>query len=284
MEINDNTSTEVETEVTEAEEVEETAEATEEGEITFTTDDGREMSLDDLLNLSKEDYEEFDEEVNHTGMKPLHEWLKHVPEDVRKHIANIRSSYTRKTQELSSQRQQLETQRAELERRLLETQENTLNNPMLEQMRAMASENEDLDLYSEEGIQKAIQREAAKMVEQMLAPAQEKMAHEVQMRKRQLDLQEFKSQHPDLTSEELKVPIAQMLMDRPELKLEDAYFLVKAKVDATKAQQEREAMAQQKNSRKEIYSKTSTGSANSTAAPPKFKNAWEAFQWHKQNS
>ena len=94
----DNTSTEtVETaEPTEAVE----AEATETEEVVETDDvsvDGGEedvelLTIDELLDINEEEYIEFTEDANHKGMKPLHEWMKHIPEDVRKHVANIRSS------------------------------------------------------------------------------------------------------------------------------------------------------------------------------------------------
>jgi hypothetical protein len=72
-----------------------------------------------------------------------------------------------------------------------------------------------------------------------------------------------------------------MLMERPELKLEDAFYIVKAKVDAQKLKSEREAMAQQKSSRRDSFAKTSTGKNTNPSGTPKFKNAWEAYQYHK---
>jgi len=34
---------------------------------------------------------------------------------------------------------------------------------------------------------------------------------------------------------------------------------------------------------RETLMKTSTGNAVRNAAPPKFKDAWTAYQWHKTN-
>ena len=267
-----NTSTGQETADTSTEQVTE--------QVMMKDENGNDVSLDDLMNLTTDDYEEFGEE-NHKGMKPLHEWMKNVPSDVRKHIANIRSSYTRKTQELAEQKKALEEQSRTLKQQLLTTQELNLNNPMLEQMRGIASQTDELDLYTEEGIQAAIQREAAKMVEKMLAPAQEQMRFELEVKRREMALQDFKSQHPDLLSQEIKLPVAQLLMERPELKLEDAYYIVKAKVEATKAQQIQQEAAAVRSSRKETLTKTSTGTASNPSGTPKFRDAWEAFQYHK---
>ena len=34
------------------------------------------LSIDDLLELTEEDFAEFGDEANHKGMKPLHEWTQ----------------------------------------------------------------------------------------------------------------------------------------------------------------------------------------------------------------
>ena len=72
------------------------------------------------------------------------------------------------------------------------------------------------------------------------------------------------------------MPVAQLLVSRPELKLEDAYFIVKGQL--TRQQSEAVKAAQ-----RETLKKTSTGNAVRNAAPPKFKDAWSAYQWHKAN-
>lgn len=247
-------------------------------------DGTQEMSLEDLLAMTDEDFAEFEPEANHKGMKPLHHWLNHVPEDVRKHLGNIRSSYTRKTQELAEQRRQLEEQSKSLQARLMETQEATLNNPMLEKMRGIAADETDIDLYTEEGLQAAIQREAAKMVKEMLEPAQLQMKQELEIKRREMALQDFKQQHPDLTSPEMKMPIAQLLMERPELKLEDAYYIVKSKMETQKAVEAQAVAQQQRSTRKEALNKTSTGKAATPAGTPKFRDAWKAYNYHKSRA
>jgi hypothetical protein len=263
---NDNTPVE-ETGTDEVVETEEVEEVVEEGEeVSFT--------LDDLLGLSSEDYEEFEEDANHKGMKPLHEWLPHVPEEVRKHVANIRSDYTRKLQALSAQRKELESLRNEL----MATKESTINNPLLESF-GQIDEEAQYDVYSEEGIQAEIKRQASLMLKDMLKPAQEK----IQAERRQMELQTFKAEHPELTQDEYRMPIAKMLMERPELKLEDAYFIVKAKVDAERLKAERAELANQRTTRKQVFEKTSTGRNSSPKTPPKSRDAWEIYQWHKNN-
>lgn len=240
---------------------------------TEETADLEPMTIEELMALNEEDYEEFTENANHTGMKPLHEWLHNVPEDVRKHVANLRSSYTRKTQEIADMRRELEQER----KALLAQQDLTVNNPYLKETQKHLETDEEYDLYTQEGMQKEIKRQAAKMLQEMMQPAQQ----EIQLKQRQMQLQEFKNANPELTQDEYRLPIAKMLMERPELKLEDAFYIVKAKVDSEKARAEREQMAQQRASRKDTLTKTSNGKSVSPSGTPKFRDAWEAFQYHK---
>lgn len=81
--------------------------------------------------------------------------------------------------------------------------------------------------------------------------------------------------------DDYRLPVAQMLQDRPELRLEDAFYIVKAKVDAQKLKEERAQVAKQKSTRRETLRKTSGGKSVSPSGTPKFRDAWEAFQYHK---
>lgn len=269
MENNDNTSAGAETVSSENTEVT-TGETTE----TLASLEEELLSIDELLKLNAEDYPEFEEDANHKGMKPLHHWMEHMPEDVRKHVANMRASYTKKTQDIAQQRKELE----QLKQELLSQKSLAVNNPMVEQMKQYA-ETEN-DLYTEAGMQAEIKKQAALMLQEMMKPAQQ----QIQLEQRQMELQRFKAEHPDLTSDELKKPIAQMLMERPELKLEDAYYIVKSKVETAKALHAQEEAKRIKQERKETFQKTSSGKSVSPSGTPQFKSAWEAFQYHKNIS
>ncbi len=260
----------VETNEVEAEEVE-AAEANTDDSV----DVGEEelMTIEELLGINEEDYDEFTEDANHKGMKPLHEWMQHIPEDVRKHVANIRSSYTRKTQELSEMRKALEFEKSELMRQ----QEHAVNNPFLKRAEEELATDEEYDLYTPEGMQKEIKRQAAQMLQEMMKPAQEEM----QIKQRRMQLEQFKTENPDLMDDQYRLPVAQMLQERPELKLEDAFYIVKSKVDAQKLKVEREQVAKQKSTRRETLRKTSSGKSVSPKGTPQFRDAWEAFQYHK---
>jgi len=255
---------ETNTEETPAEKVE-TAEEVETAEQTF-------LSIDDLLDLTAEDFAEFEDDANHTGMKPLHHWMQHTPEEVRKHLGNLRASYTRKTQEIADLRKQLEAEREALRTQ----QELAVNNPVLEEMKQYNTD-EEYDLYTPEGQKAEIKRQAALMVQELMKPAQEK----VQLQQRQMELDRFKSNHPEITSDEFKMPMYELLKSRPELKLEDAYWLTKARIDAEKAKHVMEQQQQQKQKRRATLTKTTTGSSSTANGTPVFRDAWEAYQYHK---
>jgi len=141
-----------------------------------------------------------------------------------------------------------------------------------QQVRALADKPLEHDAWSDEGLQERINKQAAAMMQQMLTPLQQ----DLDVQRRQVALDTFKAQHPDLVSDEIRMPVAQLLMQRPELKLEDAYFIVRGQLQKAGADTQRAAQ-------RETLKKTSTGTAVRNAAPPKFKDAWSAYQYHKTN-
>jgi hypothetical protein len=286
MKMNNTTSGSETVENIEATEQSETIEETEAVEASDETNEEVEeveeevelLTIEELMEMTNEDYDEFTEDANHKGMKPLHEWMQHIPEDVRKHVANIRSSYTRKTQEIAEMRKELQKEKEALhaQRQL------AVNNPYLKQAQQELEKQGETqnDLYTEQGLQAEIKRQAALMMQEMMKPAQEQM----QVEHRRMQLQQFKAENPELMDNEYRMPVAQMLQERPELKLEDAFYIVKAKVESAKAKAERAAMEQQRSSRRKTLRKTSSGKSVTPSGTPKFKNAWDAYQYHKSRA
>ena len=269
--MNDNTIETGDSTSVENNEVVETTETPE--AVEASAPDVEDLTIDDLLSLGEDVDPLFTDDANHKGMKPLHEWVGHLPEDVRKHIGNLRSSYTRKTQELANIRKELEAERIALQQQ----RESTLNNPAYQRAVEIANNQEEFDLYDPEGMKREIERQAALQLKQMLEPARE----ELMVKQRQMELQNFKSQHPELMNDEYRMPIAKMLTERPELKLEDAYFIVKAKVDAEKSSALKAELEAEKAARRSALMKTASGKATTPKGTPKFRNAWEAYQYHK---
>lgn len=232
------------------------------------------LTIDDLMSLSEDDFEEFKQEANHKGMKPLNEWMKHIPADARKHIANIRADYTRKTTEIAAMRKELEMQK----QAILSQQENLYKGPLAKKLAEVDVEQE-YDLFDPKGMKAEIQRQAALMLKQMIEPAQQ----ELELNQRRIELDRFKMENPELTDPEYRTPIAELLQTRPELKLEDAFYIVKAKIGTQKVNAEKARLEADKAARRTVATKSSKGTAESVSGTPKFKSAWDAYQWHRDN-
>ena len=136
------------------------------------------ITLDDLMSLTTDDDPHFSDDAQHRGMKPIAHWVKNVPEEVRKHLANIRADYTRKTQELAKARAEVEGTRAQL----YASQNATMNGALAQQLKNIDTETQH-DLWDAEGMKAEIQRQAQLMLRQMLEPAQQEI--EAQNRKMQ---------------------------------------------------------------------------------------------------
>jgi hypothetical protein len=230
------------------------------------------FTLDDLLQYGAEEDPLFADDAQHKGMKPINQWIQNVPEDVRKHLANIRADYTRKTQALSAAKKEVEQAKEQMR---LQT-EGFVNGPMARKLENIDTETE-YDFFDAEGMKAEIQRQAQLMLKQMLQPAQE----EIEVQQRRLALDKFKMENPEMISPEYRTPIVELLQSRPELKLEDAFYIVKAKIDSQKSATERAEFADRKARQKETVLKSSKGTKAQTASVPQFKSAIEAYNWHK---
>lgn len=202
----------------------------------------------------------------HKGLPNYNEILKHLPENGRKLIQNLRASYTEKTQSIAEMRRQIDAEKAELQRQRALLSESQFAKDVAE----IAAKIPEHDAWSEEGLQERINTKAAEMMQQMLKPLQDDFAAQ----QRQAALDTFKASHPDLMNDEMRMPIAKMLMDRPELKLEDAYHIVRSQLGKIAAETKR---AEQVSTLKKV----GTGTAVRNGEAPKFRNAWDAYQYHK---
>ena len=230
------------------------------------------ITLDDLLAIGEEEVPEFKGDVNHTGMKPLSHWMKHVPEDVRKHLANIRRDYTIKTQQLSQMKRDLESTKEES----MIQRDRLVNGPLAQKLKEV-DEKAEYDLFDPEGMKKEIERQAALMLKSMLQPAQE----QIELQQRKIELERFKASNPELTDPAYRSQIVELLKSRPELKLEDAFYITKAKIESQRLSEEKTKLSQQKAAAKEIALKSSSGSRTAPTGNPQFKSAIEAYKYHK---
>lgn len=257
------------------ENVDESVEAAQQAEAPVLTDDFlKNFNLEDLLSADFSDDEVMSQ--THRDLPSYQEVMKHLPENGRKLISNLRAMTTRKTQEVADIRKQLEAERAAV----AQEREALYSGEFAKRINQLAQEPaEKNDLYSDEGLQAEIQRQAALMFQQMIQPMQQDLA----LQQRQVQLDNFKRDNPELTNPEVRTEVAKLLHSRPELKLEDAFYICKAKMDQSKLIKLQQEAAQRKSEQREAWRKTSNGAAAKPKGTPKFRNAWEAFQFHKQN-
>jgi len=239
------------------------------------TDD--EFTIDDLLDADFSEYEEFADDVNHKGMRPLKELMQHITPDARKHVANMRSMMTRKTQEVADLRRQLETERDQLK----SEREALYSGDFAKHINETAAEPETPhDLFDEEGMSAKIKQEAALMFQKMIQPMQEEMEQKEQKTK----LRAFESENPLMTDPAFRIKVFTLLTERPELKPQDAFYILKGKLDASANVEAETARKAERSARRDALKRTTVGSTNSANGTPKFKNGWEAYQYHKTNA
>ena len=265
----------INTPAVESEGAEDTSTGTEEAiEDIVGTPEPETFTLEDLLGAELDDPLMQGE---HKGLPHYNEVLRAIPEDGRKLIQNFRAGLTRKQQEYASLKQELEAERAELSRQ----RELLSNSPAAKAIQAQATKAmpEGVDPWSEEGLAAMIEQKAAEMMQKVLAPMQEEQAVSV----RKAELGAFKAEHPDLVDDPgTKSEVVALLKANPSMKLETAYWAVKGRQGANRAATEREAASQVKATARKSLLKTSTGTrVVGGVRQPKFRDAWESFQWHK---
>lgn len=178
----------------------------------------QESSIDDLLSADIPD-PIFKSEENYTGIN-YQDVVQSLPDDAKKIIANLRSSYTKKTQELAEQ-QKIMKQHVE---EITAQRKAMFDSDFYSNIQQQASqENKDLDPYDPKSFESRIQNEVAKRMQEMLKPM--KQAQELQQQKYALET--FKREHPDLES--MKKEVASVLMQNEHMNLEQAYWVVKGK-------------------------------------------------------
>ena len=174
-------------------------------------------SLKDFIERSQENEAIQQDEIlsgegGHTGVD-----YTALPEDAKKLIANMRSDYTRKTQELAQQRRALEAQQEAMAK----------NEAFFKSLDETAEQEVEFNPYDEASFKKALEQEVAKRLQEAMRPMREE--HVIQQRRAQLD--SFKSQNPDF--DDLKTDISKILIANEHMKTEEAYWIVKGQKLAT---------------------------------------------------
>lgn len=217
----------------------------------------QDAALNELLGLEDPVFSQ----ENYTGMRPLSELIRVLPEDTRKQLANLRGSVTRKEQALAAERKALTELRAQIDGE---------RKAILESVNSYKAPEGDIDIWSEEGQAAAIERKVAEKLQAMYKPMQDQLFQVEQERK----AEQFVSQNPDVrTDPEIKSGVAKLLMEREELSLEDAYYIVKAKVGDKRSREASTQRTQAVQAQRGALAKTSAGGPGVGVGTPAFKKA-----------
>lgn len=196
--------------------------------------------------------------------------ISELSDDGKKILANLRSDYTRKTQEIARQSKELEGQRQAL-----------LESDAYRNIQARATEAPvDADPFDPQAFNQRIEQEVAKRLADVLKP----MQNEYESQQRRQKLERFKSENPDL--ETYKSEIVEVLKTNDNLNLEQAYYLVKGKTQTQKLRQAEQELVAYKTAAKDYGLKVSVGSVNSGPLKPPSsvkRDAYSVYRWLQAN-
>ena len=219
----------------------------------------QESSIDDLLSADIPD-PIFKSEENYTGIN-YQDVVQSLPDDAKKIIANLRSSYTKKTQELAEQ-QKIMKQHVE---EITAQRKAMFDSDFYSNIQQQASqENKDLDPYDPKSFESRIQNEVAKRMQEMLKPM--KQAQELQQQKYALET--FKREHPDLES--MKKEVAGVLMQNEHMNLEQAYWVVKGKKLQAESKRQYEELGRYKQAARSAGLKVGGANRGSNRGVPQY--------------
>lgn len=219
------------------------------------------LSIDDLLNADLQEYEEFQAEDTHKGMAPLSSIMAALDAPVRKHLANIRRDYSNKTKELAAARKEIEAERAKVQAE----REKFLNSDVYKRVQELANTDlEGVDLYSDEGIRKAIEKQAAELMQQQLRAYQE----QVEAERSQHQVATLKEKYADdLKDEDIRAELINVSKRYPEMDLEEAIILAKQKAAPARELRLQELQAKEQERVRKGLLKTSTGKGQQLSVP-----------------
>jgi len=248
-----------------AQETTQTQEAPQEREV---IEQVAEASINDPIFQSETDYKG----VNYQ------EVVGALPDEAKKLVHNLRSSFTRKTQELAEDRRALAVARS-----ALDAQRSALiESDFFKDVSAKADKKvENFDPYDTKSFEARIQQEVAQRMKEMMEPLRQQ--NETAQRQHRLD--SFKSEHPDL--EGMKGDVAQVLMANEHLNLEQAYWQVKGKQLHQAQKTQTDELKQYKSAAKAAGLKVGGASRGRGSGVPQFvldqDDPVAIYQWLKSN-
>jgi len=193
--------------------------------------------------------------------------LRELPEDAQKLLANMRASFTKKTQEIAEERKQLHAQMEALTK-----------SGFSEKLRETAERQTELDPYDPKSFEMKIQEEVARRMREMVQPLEE----QYKLDQIKLRYEQFKSQNPDLLQPEIKLGVKKLLDENPALDLPTAYKLVKADRVLKEREAEASELATLRDAARQFGLKTSNGRNTQSLKPPPGLKAHEIYNWYSR--
>tara|TARA_R110002110_G_scaffold144795_1_gene334123 strand:+ start:3556 stop:4398 length:843 start_codon:yes stop_codon:yes gene_type:complete len=206
------------------------------------------------------------------------EVIASLPDDAKKIVANLRSSYTKKTQEYAELRKA-----ATLEREAISAQRKALFDSESFQKLEEASKKDpsEWDPYSKDSFESRVQLEVAKQMKNVLEPMRERQ----ELQTRQSELRSFREANPDLV--EYKHDVAKLLTKNKHLSLEDAYWQVKGHKLAEKEKESQVELSRYKKAAKSAGLKVGGANRGSANGIPKYvldqDDPVAIYNWLKEN-
>ena len=160
------------------------------------------------------------------GLRDGESWDKlfdQADENSQRAMQQLRADYTRKTQELASERKQLQEQAQQVHAMRMSLEDNAAYKAIQEAAQADTGE---FDPYDSASFERYVNKIVAERLQSVLQP----MAEQQMKASAQAKVQTFMEQHPDLqTDNALKTEVRQTLLDNESLSLQDAYWIVKGR-------------------------------------------------------
>ena len=204
--------------------------------------------------------------------------INDLPEDARKIVANLRRSFTTKSQEVAEQRKKLEAVAADL----ASQREALIQSDFFEDIKekSVPEDGATFDPYDPTSVEKRIEKEVALRLRQMLEPMHAE--HRIQQQKNQVAA--FKQQHPDL--EDIKMDVAAALREHEHLTLEQAYWQVKGQKLASEEKETKAELKRYRQAAKDAGLKVGGASRGKSRSIPKYvedQGAVAIYHWLQAN-
>lgn len=190
--------------------------------------------------------------------------LKELPEDAQKLLANMRTSYTKKTQEIAEERRQMQAQMDALTK-----------TGFSEKLKETAERQTELDPYDPKSFELRIQEEVARRMREMVQPLED----QYKLDQIKMQYERFKSENPDLMEPAIKSGVKQLLSENAALDLPTAYKLVKAEILLKQQSEQAAELAHLRDAARQFGLKTSNGRNATGLKPPPGLKSHELYQW-----